>query len=60
MGYVVFDKNTMLGVLKQLPKTAPSPDGIPAVFYCTLAVPLLKPLMIIFQQSLFQCKVPSK
>ena len=49
MGTVVFNRNTVLGVPKQLPKTAPGPDGIPAVFYRALAVPLLKPLMIMFQ-----------
>ena len=58
MGNVVFSRNTVLGVLKQLLKTAVGPDGIPAIFYHTLAVLLLKKLITIFQQSLFQCKVP--
>ena len=47
----------MLGVLKQLLKTASNPDGIVAVFYRSLAVLLSKLLMIMFQQSL---KVPSE
>ena len=58
MGNVVFNRNTVPGVLKLLPKTTPGRDRIPAVLYRTLAVPLLKSLMIMFQQPLVQCKVP--
>ena len=49
MSNMVFDKNIVLEVLKNLPKTAQVPDGIPAVFFHTLVVPLVKPLMIMFQ-----------
>ncbi len=57
---IVFDKKTVLCVLAQMPKTAPGPDGIPAEFYHAVAASLVVPLIIIFQQSLYQRKVPQE
>ena len=55
---IIADNNVVRKILSQLNYSAAGSDGIPAVFYKLLAHWLATPLTIMFQQSLYQRKIP--
>ena len=57
---VQLDSYTVLKTLQSLPMAAAGPDGIPAVIYRHMAASLVQPLTHLFQQSLFQGRLPAE
>ena len=53
------DETRVLKTLLKLKDSIPGPDGIPSILMKKLAFQLVRPLTIIFQQPLFNDKVPS-
>jgi hypothetical protein len=51
--------NDVKHLLRQTHSSAAGPDGYPGLVLSTLAEELAYPLLIIFQQSLYQCRVPA-
>ena len=56
---VNIDYRSVLEVLLNCPHTAAGPDGLSGKLYHRLAYVLATPLAIIYQQSIYQAKIPS-
>ncbi len=57
--HIMIDEPIVLKTLCNLKNSAPGPDGIPAILLRTLAHCLVRPITIIFQQSMFTGKIPT-
>ena len=56
--HVDLSMSSLLNVIQGLPSSAAGPDGIPAIVYKCCSNNLARPLLHIFQQSVFQGRLP--